>query len=122
MLTLTESAQAAVKNFIDSSDKEYLGLRIGVDGGGCSGYTYALRLEEFEGANDIHIQAGEVTVLMDLEHAPVLEGTIVDFIDNVEGKGFKFENPNAQDSCGCGKSFSAGTCSTPGATPSSHAG
>ncbi|MGB0671340.1 MAG: HesB/IscA family protein [Rhodospirillales bacterium] len=111
MLTLTDSAQAAVSKFMNASEKTYLGLRIGVDGGGCSGYTYAMRLEEFEGANDIHVKAGDVTVLVDYESAAVLEGMVVDFVESVEGSGFKFENPNATQSCGCGKSFSAGGCS-----------
>ena len=105
MITLTESAIAAVNRFITSSDKNIAGLRIKVDGGGCSGFQYGLKLEEQVGEGDTVQDIQGLTMLIDEASMPLLEGVTVDFIDSMEGSGFKFENPNATASCGCGKSF-----------------
>ena len=105
MITLTESAIAAVNRFIDSSDKNIAGLRIKVDGGGCSGLQYRLRLEETIAEGDLVQEMNGLTMLIDEASHPLLDGVTVDFIDSMEGSGFKFENPNATGSCGCGKSF-----------------
>ncbi len=106
MVTLTENAVSAVKRFIENSDKDIAGLRIKVDGGGCSGFQYALRLEGEVSEGDMVQEVSGVTMLIDQESQPLLAGVTVDFIDSMEGSGFKFENPNASGSCGCGKSFS----------------
>jgi iron-sulfur cluster assembly protein len=106
MITLTDSAIAAVNRFIESSDKAIAGLRIKVDGGGCSGFQYGLKLEEMIGEGDTVQDVNGLTMLIDEASVSLLEGVIVDFIDSMEGSGFKFENPNATASCGCGKSFS----------------
>jgi iron-sulfur cluster assembly protein len=84
MLTLTDNAQKAISRFIHNSEAEVEGLRVSVSGGGCSGFK----------------------VFVDPMSAPMLEGVTLDFLDSMEGSGFKFENPNATQSCGCGKSFS----------------
>lgn len=105
MVTLTDSAVSAVKRFINSSEREIAGLRIKVDGGGCSGFQYALRLEGEVAEGDLLQECSGVTMLIDRESWPLLEGVTVDFVDSMEGSGFKFENPNATASCGCGKSF-----------------
>lgn len=105
MLTLTESAAKAVSNFIVSANKPVAGLRIQVEGGGCSGMKYAMRLEEEVGAEDHVVELLGVKVLVDSASAPMLTGVTVDFVESMEGSGFKFENPNASGSCGCGKSF-----------------
>lgn len=107
MINLTESAVAAVNRFIESSDKNIAGLRIKVDGGGCSGLQYGLKLEESIGENDLVENISGLTMLIDEASMPMLDGVKIDFLDSMEGSGFKFENPNATNSCGCGKSFSA---------------
>ena len=106
MVMLTASAASAVKRFIDSSEKEIAGLRIKIDGGGCSGFQYALRLEAEIAETDMVHECSGVTMLIDEQSQALLNGVTVDFIDTMEGSGFKFENPNAKASCGCGKSFS----------------
>lgn len=105
MITLTDSAIAAVNRFIESSDKTIAGLRIKVDGGGCSGFQYGLKLEDELGEGDAVHEIQGLTMLIDEASAPLLQGVTVDFVDSMEGSGFKFENPNATASCGCGKSF-----------------
>jgi len=107
MINITESAVAAVNRFIESSEKNIAGLRIKVDGGGCSGLQYGLKLEEEIGAKDLVEHISGLTMLIDEESQSMLDGIKIDFLDTMEGSGFKFENPNATNSCGCGKSFSA---------------
>ena len=107
MLTLTDSAVSAVQKFIDSADKPIAGLRIKVEGGGCSGLQYGMKLEETVGQTDSILEFTGVKVLVDADSASMLEGVTVDFVDGLNGTGFKFENPNATASCGCGKSFAS---------------
>lgn len=106
MITLTNNAVQAVNRFIRGTDKPVAGLRIRVEGGGCSGYKYGLKLEDSLAEHDQQVHIGGVTVLIDEASAPMLEGVTVDFVETMEGSGFTFENPNASKSCGCGKSFS----------------
>jgi len=106
MLTLTESAQKAIQRFIDSAESPVGGLRISVTGGGCSGMQYGMNFEEAAGSEDTILKFDELQIFVDTESASMLDGVIVDFLDSMEGSGFKFENPNATASCGCGKSFS----------------
>lgn len=106
MLTLTESAQKAVSQFIQSADEPVNGLRIQVTGGGCSGMQYGMALEEASKDDDTIFEFGDLKVFVDPASAPLLDGVTVDFHDGLEGSGFKFENPNAKASCGCGNSFS----------------
>jgi iron-sulfur cluster assembly protein len=106
MITLTESAQTAISRFIKGSDEPVTGLRVMVTGGGCSGMQYGMRLEPKANDNDQVVECGSIKLYVDPESAPLLQGVIVDFVDGMEGSGFKFENPNAANSCGCGKSFS----------------
>jgi iron-sulfur cluster assembly accessory protein len=106
MLTLTENAQKAVGRFIRGSETPVAGLRISVVGGGCSGMQYSLVLEESIRSDDQVVESGGVKILVDPHSAPLLQGLQVDFVDSMQGSGFKFENPNARASCGCGTSFS----------------
>jgi len=106
MINLTESAAIAIKKFIESSEKTVEGLRISVQGGGCSGFQYGLSLEDSVSDSDVIIDNAGLKVLIDPESATLLEGITVDFVDSINGAGFKFENPNATASCGCGNSFS----------------
>ncbi len=107
MLTLTPSALTAVERFIKGSDTPVAGLRISISGGGCSGFQYGMRLEEVKAEDDVELAMGNVTLLIDPFSAPMLDGVTVDFVDSLNGSGFKFENPNATSSCACGSSFSA---------------
>ncbi len=107
MLTLTPNAQAAVSRFIRGAEEPVAGLRIAVTGGGCSGMQYGMSLEAEAKTSDVVMEFDDVTVLVDPLSAPLLAGVTVDFRDGMEGTGFRFENPNATNSCGCGKSFSA---------------
>jgi iron-sulfur cluster assembly accessory protein len=107
MLTLTPSAQKAVSRFIKTSEAPVEGLRISVTGGGCSGMQYGMMLEEAAKGDDTVVEIGDIKVFVDPLSAPLLKGLTVDFLDSMEGSGFKFENPNAGASCGCGNSFSA---------------
>ena len=106
MLILTENAQKAVGRFIKSSETPVEGLRVSVNDGGCSGLQYGLALEANPNSDDNVLDLGEIKVFIDPESFPMLDGVTVDFLDSMEGSGFKFENPNATKSCGCGKSFS----------------
>jgi iron-sulfur cluster assembly accessory protein len=107
MLTLTESAQRAIGRFVAGAETSVEGLRISVTGGGCSGMQYGMALEEAANNDDLVLEVGALRVFVDPASAPMLKGVTVDFLDNMDGSGFKFENPNATASCGCGKSFSA---------------
>lgn len=106
MLNLTESAQAAISRFMTSAEEPVSGLRIAVSGGGCSGMQYTMALEKDSNTDDTVVDCGEVKVFVDPQSLPLLESVTVDFLDSVEGSGFKFVNPNATNTCGCGSSFS----------------
>ena len=107
MINLTDNAVKAVSRFIAGTDSPVAGLRIQVTGGGCSGFQYQMKLEEAAADDDTVVDFGEIKVLVDAASAPMLEGVTVDFVESVQGAGFKFENPNAKAACGCGNSFSA---------------
>ena len=107
MIKLTPNAISAVERFIKGSATPVAGLRIAIAGGGCSGFQYGMSLEEAKNEDDIVLDYGFVTLLVDPLSAPLLEGVKVDFVDSLTGSGFKFENPNASSSCACGSSFSA---------------
>jgi iron-sulfur cluster assembly protein len=84
---------------------EYM-LRIGVKGGGCSGFTYTLGFD-LPQANDDHFQIGGLPVIMNKAHGIYLLGMEIDFVNGLDNRGFTFNNPNATSTCGCGTSFSA---------------
>ncbi len=107
MINLTPNAISAVEKFIKGSDTPVAGLRIAISGGGCSGFQYGMSLEQSRNEDDTILEYGMVTLLVDPLSAPLLEGVTVDFVDSLNGSGFKFENPNASSSCACGSSFSA---------------
>jgi iron-sulfur cluster assembly protein len=107
MINLTPNAISAVEKFMKGSASPVAGLRIAISGGGCSGFQYGMSLEEAKNEDDTVLEYGAVTLLVDPLSAPLLEGVTVDFVDSLNGSGFKFENPNASSSCACGSSFSA---------------
>jgi iron-sulfur cluster assembly accessory protein len=82
-------------------------LRVSVVGGGCSGFSYQLDFDEAPGADDVVTDYGGVRVAVDPVSAQHLRGTVIDFVSSLHGGGFKFTNPKATHTCGCGSSFSA---------------
>lgn len=106
MITLTPDAIAKVKAIL-SEQKEEAGLRIAVLGGGCSGYQYQMTLEKASKEDDKVIDMEGLKVFIDSRSMLYLNGTEVDYIDGENGSGFKFDNPNAKQACGCGESFEA---------------
>lgn len=105
MIIMTDSAKSAVNRFMSSTGKPVAGLRIRVEGGGCSGLKYSLKLEETGTEGDQALDCDGITLLVDETSAPLLDGVTMDFVESMEGSGFTFVNPNASSSCGCGKSF-----------------
>ncbi len=99
-----EQAESAAK---EGKEAPKLYLRVGVKGGGCSGFNYSLDLTESVGENDERWEHHGVEVVCDSKSMLYLDGTTIDFKDEVMGRGFVFTNPNATSSCGCGSSFSA---------------
>ncbi len=107
---ITEKAAGEILRFIEEGDYEEGAavLRIGVAGGGCSGFNYSLNIAtDYNVANDSKMEQHGVDVVVDKKSALFLDGTTVDYVDSIEGRGFKFSNPNAKRTCGCGNSFSA---------------
>ncbi len=108
-ITLTESAAREIKNIIEQQelDQEKVCLRVGVKGGGCSGFNYLLDLTEQDGQADEQFDEHGVRIVCDPKSYLYLNGTTIDFKDEIMGRGFVFNNPNASGTCGCGSSFSA---------------
>ena len=107
MITITERATSEVKRIIE--EQKLPGttvLRVGVKGGGCSGFSYTLGFDDTAGPADQIFESGGVRVAVDPKSFLYLAGTQVDFEESLMGRGFKFGNPNASKSCGCGESFS----------------
>lgn len=109
MVQITEKAASEVKTIIKEQklDPEKTYLRVGVKGGGCSGFSYTLDLIENISENDEQWEVYGVKVACDSKSHIYLDGTEVDFKDEIMGRGFVFNNPNATHTCGCGSSFSA---------------
>ena len=106
MINVTESAARETRRLWEKQGgKPELGLRVGVQGGGCSGLSYKLAFDQ-ERPGDFVTTVENVKVLVDPKSNLYLEDTTLDFVDGLEGHGFKFLNPQAKKSCGCGESFS----------------
>jgi iron-sulfur cluster assembly accessory protein len=103
---LTDKAVEAVKDAISKAGAEGEGLRISVAGGGCSGYEYQLDFDKEERMGDIIMNFGGINVYVDSVSVGYLKGTVIDYISSLNEQGFKFLNPNAKRTCGCGNSFS----------------
>ena len=108
-ITLTEKAATEVKKIMgDQKMDEGTLLRVGVTGGGCSGFSYALGFDQaYDENSDSKYDMHGVPVVVDKKSALYLDGTTIDFYDGIERRGFTFDNPNAVKSCGCGSSFQA---------------
>jgi iron-sulfur cluster insertion protein len=107
-IQVTPTAAGKISELLAEENKTDAGLRVFVQGGGCSGFQYGLMIDEGEGdsTTDTVIETNGVKLLVDPISARYLKGAEVDFVDNVTGGGFTIKNPNAKSTCGCGSSFS----------------
>ena len=103
MITLTELAAEKIRTLLEG--KEETGIRAGVRGGGCSGFTYNLKFDNPEPPDRI-IESHGINIYIDPKSYLYLMGTQIDFVNELNQSGFKFSNPNAKRTCGCGESFS----------------
>jgi iron-sulfur cluster assembly accessory protein len=104
--SLTSNAIAKVKEIMAQQNPEPAGLRVGVVGGGCSGFSYSMSFENGAGMMDKVFDMDGLKVYVDATSLMYLNNCIVDYVETLEGAGFKFENPNVKSTCGCGSSFS----------------
>ena len=107
MIQLTEQAIKAVKSFKETEGRSEAGLRISVVGGGCGGFQYDLTLVDKGSDADEAYAFGDLSVFVDKTSLLYLKGTVVDYVNDLRGSGFVFQNPNALSHCGCGHSFDA---------------
>ncbi|SRR5713226_7320725 len=107
MVQLTETAVSKVREILEAQDPKPAGLRISVVGGGCSGFSYSMAFENTPGMLDKTYNYDGLKVFIDQASLLYLDGAEVDYVETLEGSGFKFGNPNVKSTCGCGSSFSA---------------
>ena len=107
MIQLTPRAIEKVKEILDTQAPKPAGLRISVVGGGCSGFNYSMAFENTPNMLDKTYSFDDLKVFIDQASMLYLDGASVDYIETLEGAGFKFDNPNVRSTCGCGSSFSA---------------
>ncbi|ACO32912.1 MULTISPECIES: iron-sulfur cluster assembly accessory protein [Acidobacterium] len=105
-LTLTDKAVEKVREIMATQDPLPSGLRIGVVGGGCSGFQYSMSFENQAGMMDKVLSFDNLKVYVDATSMMYLSGCVVDYVETLEAAGFKFENPSVKSTCGCGSSFS----------------
>ncbi len=104
-VVLTPQATTKVREIMATQDPVPAGLRIGVVGGGCSGFQYSMSFENQAGMMDKVFQFEDIKVFVDATSVMYLNGCVVDYVETLEAAGFKFENPNVKSTCGCGSSF-----------------
>ena len=107
MIELTPKASDKVKEIRDAESLGEQGLRVRVIGGGCSGFTYDLFFEDETTEFDSVFESDGIKLYVDMMSLQYLEGTEIDYVEGLHGAGFKFLNPKAKSTCGCGSSFSA---------------
>ncbi|MBX9600523.1 MAG: iron-sulfur cluster assembly accessory protein [Bryobacteraceae bacterium] len=105
MVALTEIAVGKVREILDAQEPKPAGLRISVVGGGCSGFSYSMNFENAPGMLDKTYNFDGLKVFVDQASLLYLDGAEVDYVESLEGSGFKFNNPNVKSTCGCGSSF-----------------
>lgn len=106
MVTVTDKAKQKALQLMDEEGQVGYFIRVGVDGGGCSGLMYQLKFDNEITPNDKEFESNGIKVVVDKKSFLYLVGTTLDFSGGLNGKGFVFENPNAERTCGCGESFS----------------
>lgn len=121
-VSFTEKAAFRLRTFLrasaDSETSTEKGVRVGIIDGGCNGYEYTLEIVGQPNFEDLVFEQDRLHIYVDPKSAPLLQGIVIDFAESLTEAGFIFKNPNATNTCGCGKSFSAGDC-TPSAVPCS---
>ncbi len=106
MLELTERAVSKVKQLMAAEEKTGFGLRVAVQGGGCSGFQYGMTYEKEQQPNDQVLEFDDLRVFVDAMSCAYLDEVKIDYVDSLQESGFKIENPKATGTCGCGSSFS----------------
>lgn len=106
MISITDKGAEKVREFLEAqqADVELAGLRVGVRGGGCSGFQYQLAFDE-QRDSDLVFEDHGLKLLVDKESLQLVSGSIIDYQESLQGAGFKVENPNVVAACGCGSSF-----------------
>ncbi|HXW58183.1 MAG TPA: iron-sulfur cluster assembly accessory protein [Solirubrobacteraceae bacterium] len=106
MITISDKGAEKVREFLAAQDAEasMAGLRVGVRGGGCSGFQYQLAFDE-QRAGDVVFESHGLKLLVDNESLPFVSGSTIDYEESLQGAGFKVNNPNVVAACGCGSSF-----------------
>ena len=105
MITITPLAATKVQEFLQQNGHPEAGLRVRVQGGGCSGFQYQLALDEEASENDEVFEHDGVKLFVDSRSHIYLDGTEIDYVEDIMGSGFRFNNPNSTGSCGCGESI-----------------
>lgn len=105
MVTLTPNAEKKIKSIFEQENKKDAQLRIGIKGGGCSGFSYVMDFDNRASETDQQFVINDLKIVIDSKSLIYLAGTEIDYIDGFGGSGFVFNNPNATRSCGCGSSF-----------------
>jgi iron-sulfur cluster assembly accessory protein len=105
-VVFTPNAVKKIKEIMAQQNPVPAGLRVGVVGGGCSGFSYSMSFENGAGMMDKQFDIDGLKIFVDATSSMYLQGAQVDYVESIEGAGFKFENPNATRTCGCGSSFS----------------
>lgn len=106
-IQISSSAVAEIKRLIaENSLPETAGVRVGVKGGGCSGFSYSLNFDMDKADGDVIVEVDGVRLFCDPKSMLYLNGTTLDYSSGLQGRGFQFQNPNATSTCGCGESFS----------------
>jgi len=104
MVTLTDTATSKIRELMNGEQAEETGLRLAVRGGGCSGFQYALAFDSKRDGDEVFEDHG-LRILVDTPSLPYIRGAVVDYVEGLQGAGFKVENPNVIAACGCGSSF-----------------
>jgi iron-sulfur cluster assembly accessory protein len=107
LLNLTAKAVEMVKDAMQREGLAGYGIRVGVQGGGCSGFQYSMDFENAPKDGDITLEQDGLKLFVDAMSSMYLQGVTVDYVVGLQGAGFKFNNPNAKSTCGCGSSFQA---------------
>ncbi|GGE48597.1 hypothetical protein GCM10011391_29280 [Pullulanibacillus camelliae] len=109
MITITESANHRIKEMMANESGNQLFLRLGVQGGGCTGLSYGMGFDSERKEDDEAFETDGLQVVVDADSAPLLQGVTIDYKQNMMGGGFTIDNPNAIATCGCGQSFRTAT-------------
>ena len=105
-INLSDRAAAKVQSLIEAEGDDSLHLRVFISGGGCNGFSYGFTFDDEVAEDDALIRKGEVAMVVDAMSYPYLEGSDVDYVEDLSGSQFVVTNPNAASTCGCGNSFS----------------